>query len=51
MLFKKKKGAPPPERETPSPEAQATTKQILEGRPDAEQRKYFHDTATSFYRI
>lgn len=29
----------------------ATTKRILEGRPDAEQRKYFHDTATSFYRI
>ncbi len=29
MLFKKKKGAPPPVRETPSPEAQATTKQIL----------------------
>ncbi|MDP2238647.1 MAG: hypothetical protein Q8K18_00620 [Burkholderiales bacterium] len=29
----------------------ATTKRILAGRPHAEQRKYFHDTATAFYRI
>ena len=29
----------------------STTKRILEGRPADEQRKYFHDTATSFYRI
>ncbi len=29
----------------------ATTKRILANRPAAEQRKYFHDTATAFYRI
>ena len=29
----------------------AAIKRILEGRPDGEQRKYFHDTAASFYCI
>jgi predicted TIM-barrel fold metal-dependent hydrolase len=29
----------------------ATTKRILERRPQSEQRQYFHDTAAAFYRI